>query len=55
MKWAILVAAAVAGGFDIQPYVSCLFFFCQCLHLVFFILSSGRYTNRDPFTMVCLP
>ncbi len=55
MKRAILVATAVAGGFDIQPYVSCLFFFCQCLHLVFFILSSGRYTNRDPFTMVCLP
>jgi hypothetical protein len=55
MKWAIFIRAAVAGWFDIQTYVSCLFFFCQCLHLVFFILSSGRYTNCVPFTMVFLP
>lgn len=55
MKRAILVITAIAGWFDIQSYVACLFFFCQRLHLVFFILSSGRYINRDPFTIVFLP
>src|SRR5512139_511403 len=45
MKRAVLISTALAGWFDIQPYVSCLFFFCQCVHLVFFILSSGRYVN----------
>jgi len=55
MKRAILIGTAAAGWFDIQSYVAYVLFFCQRLHLVFFILSSDRYINRDPFTMVFLP
>ena len=36
MEGTILIGAALARWFDIQPYVSCLFFFCQLYSPCFF-------------------